>query len=74
MLDTEAILEKYYADNREAHDLLLLHSRQVRDYALALLDRRPGLQGKIDRAFVAEAAMLHDIGIGLCDAPATCAP
>ena len=69
MLDTEALLEKYYADNREAHDLLLRHSRQVRDYALALLDRRPELQGEIDRDFVAEAAMLHDIGIGQCDAP-----
>ena len=41
MLDTEALLEKYYADNREAHDLLLRHSRQVRDYALALLDALP---------------------------------
>lgn len=69
MLDTEALLEKYYAGNREARDLLLRHSRQVRDYALALLDRRPELRGQVDRGFVAEAAMLHDIGIGQCDAP-----
>lgn len=47
--------------------LLLLHSRQVADKCLACCDCHPGLH--LDRAFVEEAAMLHDIGIRWCHAP-----
>lgn len=61
-------MKKYYADNREAYEILLTHSRQVRDYALELLEHHPELKD-VDRTFVAEAAMLHDIGIFMCNAP-----
>ncbi len=67
-LDTEALLAKYYASNPRAHELLLRHSRAVRDFALQILRVRPHLAG-VDGEFVAQAAMLHDIGIFLCWAP-----
>ena len=44
-----------------------VHSRQVTERALRIADAHPELA--IDRPFVQEAAMLHDIGIFLCDAP-----
>ena len=40
------------------------------DFALRVADRHPELH--IDRQFVEEAAMLHDIGIFRCDAPGIC--
>jgi len=62
-----ALIDKYYHDSPELHALLLRHSEQVRDRALRIIDAHPDM--KIDREFVAQAAMLHDIGIIYCDAP-----
>ena len=62
-----ALLEKYYDKESELYRILLTHSEQVRDKALAVADKHPELNA--DRAFIAEAAMLHDIGIFLTDAP-----
>ncbi len=67
MLDTNQIIEEYYTKGEELHYILMTHSRQVRDYALSLSDKHPELT--LDREFITEAAMLHDIGIFLCDAP-----
>jgi len=47
--------------------LLLKHSRQVADRSLLICDRHPEL--RLDREFLEEAAMLHDIGICRCHAP-----
>ena len=71
MIDYEAIISKYYAGNPELQQILLAHSRQVADRALAILRLHPEWveQGLVDPAFVEEAAMLHDIGVVLCDAP-----
>ena len=49
------------------YDTLVCHSTAVRDKALTLAARHPELH--IDTAFVAEAAMLHDIGIFETNAP-----
>jgi len=68
MLDTEKLLKKYYCNNDKAYELLIRHSMQVRDFALEILDKHSGLDF-VDNGFVSEAAMLHDIGIFLCDAP-----
>ncbi len=68
MIAVYNLIAKYYANNPPLHQLLLKHSEQVRDKALAIVDKHPDLQA--DRNFVAEAALLHDIGIYLCDAPA----
>ena len=62
-----SLIHKYYASQPELEALLLTHSQQVADEALRVADRHPELQ--LDRDFLYEAAMLHDIGIIHCDAP-----
>lgn len=66
-MDYIAIIDKYYSDNDKLRHLLLEHSMAVADKALAIVDSHSDL--KVNRAFIKEAAMLHDIGIFLCDAP-----
>ncbi len=61
------IIDKYYSDNEELRQILITHSKAVTARALQICDRHPELG--LDRQFVEEAAMLHDIGIFLCDAP-----
>ena len=68
MLNASDIINKYYADNEPLRQLLVKHSKQVTNRALEIACRRPELP--IDTDFVAQAAMLHDIGIFLTDAPA----
>lgn len=63
----EAIIQKYYPEDNDLRRLLLHHSRQVAQRALMVADRHPEL--KLDRDFLYRAAMLHDIGICLTDAP-----
>lgn len=66
-MDYMAIIDKFYAQQDELRNILLTHSRSVADKALAIADAHPELP--IDRQFVEEAAMLHDIGVFLCNAP-----
>ncbi|MDR2840756.1 MAG: HDIG domain-containing protein [Paludibacter sp.] len=61
------LIEKYYEPSSKLYKLLVAHSEQVRDKALFIARQNPELQ--IDTTFVAEAAMLHDIGIFMCYAP-----
>ena len=61
-----ALIDKYYPEENELKHILLNHSRSVADKALELATRHPELG--INRQFVEEAAMLHDIGIFLTDA------
>ncbi len=61
------IIDKYFPIGSEIHYVLVKHSEDVRNKALEIAKNHPEL--KIDTEFVAEAAMLHDIGIFLCDAP-----
>ena len=71
MIDYLALIDKYYASQPELRHVLVTHSRQVADRALLIIDRHPQWEkeGQVDRTFVEEAAMLHDIGIIFCDAP-----
>ncbi|MDO4981046.1 MAG: HD domain-containing protein [Prevotellaceae bacterium] len=69
-MNYQSIIDKYYADDNQLRHILLTHSRAVADFALRVADRHPELH--IDRQFVEEAAMLHDIGIFRCDAPGIC--
>lgn len=71
MIDYEALIAKYCAENTELQHILLTHSRQVANRALAILQSHPQWvdSGEVDPIFVEEAAMLHDIGVVLCDAP-----
>ena len=70
-MDYLALIDKYYAGFPELRHILLTHSRQVADRSLSIIDRHPEWEadGLVDRQFVEEAAMLHDIGIIFCDAP-----
>ena len=71
------IIYKYYGNYPALREILVTHSRQVADRALRIIDAHPewtngeGANGEclVDRQFVEEAAMLHDIGIIFCDAP-----
>ena len=69
MIDSYRIIEHFYPDDTALRRLLLKHSMQVRDRALAILDKlAPGIVC-VDRMLVENGAMLHDIGIIQCHAP-----
>ncbi len=61
------IIYKYYPTDDALRRLLLRHSRQVADRALSVARKHPELQ--LDTEFLERAAMLHDIGVFLTDAP-----
>jgi uncharacterized protein len=65
--DPIVIIEQYYEPGTKAYDYLIRHGRMVADKALEIAERVDWLPpGKL---FIEEAAMLHDIGIYLTDAP-----
>lgn len=67
-IDIRKIIDKYYgAGDSRLKEILLVHSRSVTARALHIVDAHPEL--RLDRRFVEEAAMLHDIGILKCHAP-----
>lgn len=66
MVDAKAIIKKYYPKGK-ARSILLTHGKDVRDFALEIVDKHPELGA--DREFVAEAAMLHDIGVFKVNSP-----
>lgn len=63
----DELIDKYYSDNAPLREILLIHSRSVADMALDVARRHPELGA--DEPFLYEAAMLHDIGVFLTDAP-----
>ena len=67
MIDVYSIIDKYYSASSELRHILITHSEQVRDRALHIIDQHA--KWSVDRDFVSEAAMLHDIGIIYCNAP-----
>lgn len=66
-MNWENIIDKYYGTEGALRHILITHSRSVAMKALQIADAHPELE--IDRQFVMEAAMLHDIGIIATDAP-----
>lgn len=61
------LIDKYYPEHNELRHILITHSTLVMERAVRICDAHPELG--MDRTFVQEAAMLHDIGIVRCDAP-----
>ncbi|WP_372370538.1 HD domain-containing protein [Candidatus Uabimicrobium sp. HlEnr_7] len=53
------IIEKYYTPGSEVYNVLFTHSKMVMKKAVAVASKFP----EIDRDFIREAALLHDIGI-----------
>ena len=66
-MDYNLIIQKYYNGNPELLNILLKHSKAVADKAIAIAKAHPELP--IDRQFLLEAAMVHDIGIIKTNAP-----
>ena len=61
------LIDAYYPEDNERKHILLVHSRLVAEKALCIADGHPELN--LDKDFLYEAGMLHDIGIFLTDAP-----
>ena len=55
------VIERFYTKDTDLYNLLVLHSRQVADLSIAILDKHTEIPA--DRSFVYRAAMLHDIGV-----------
>lgn len=60
------IINKYYTPGSQLWNLLTQHSRSVAEKALRCAEHN---HCNVDKNFVYEAAMLHDIGIFRCNAP-----
>lgn len=65
------VIRKYYKPGSKSYRFLVEHSKSVTGKALEVAQRFEKLHPeiKLDLQFVGEAAMLHDIGIFLTDAP-----
>ncbi|MBQ8542372.1 MAG: HDIG domain-containing protein [Bacteroidaceae bacterium] len=66
-MNVNEIIDKYYPSNDELKRIYLVHARKVASLSLEMAARHPEL--KMDKKFIEEAAMLHDIGIFLTNAP-----
>lgn len=66
-MDVKAIIDRYYPVENELKNIYNIHAEKVTSLALEMAARHPELN--IDTDFVKEAAMLHDLGIFLTDAP-----
>lgn len=67
MTDPLSLIRKYYPEDNELRRILLTHSESVARKALDVAERHPELA--LDRTFLHDAALLHDVGIFLTDAP-----
>lgn len=66
-MNYKLLIDKYYPEDNELRHILVNHSQSVARKALQIVSFHPELH--LDAQFVEEAAMLHDIGIFLTDAP-----
>lgn len=66
-MDVYKIIDRFYPLDDELKNIYIIHAKKVTELALGMAAKHPELN--IDTAFVEEAAMLHDIGIFLTDAP-----
>ena len=66
-IDVKGVIDRYYPIENELKNIYMIHAVKVTDMALEMARKHPELN--IDLQFVEEAAMLHDLGIFLTDAP-----
>ena len=64
-----ALIRKYYHRHPKAHEILLNHSRKVTRRAVKIARKLITKGTHIDIRFLAEAAMLHDIGMIFTNTP-----
>jgi len=55
------IINEYYEEGTPQYDILVTHSRAVAKKALEIAEMHPEMN--LDKDFIYEAAMLHDLGI-----------
>ena len=67
MIDSLKIIEKYIDPDSRAYLILVEHSTAVKNLAIKIADHNP--QFDIDRDLLAQASMLHDIGMIKTNAP-----
>ncbi|MCC8146496.1 MAG: HD domain-containing protein [Bacteroidales bacterium] len=60
------IIKKYYNEDSELYKILLTHSTAVAEKSLEILNMHP--EWSLDKDFIYESALLHDIGIFQTDA------
>ena len=60
-MDALSIINKCYSEKHDCKDILITHSKSVADKAIQIANNHPELN--LDKDFLYEAAMLHDIGI-----------
>ncbi|MDR0769474.1 MAG: HDIG domain-containing protein [Dysgonamonadaceae bacterium] len=61
------IIDKYYLENDDLRKVLLSHGLSVAEKALSIAEMHPEMN--MDKDFIYEAAILHDLGIFKTDAP-----
>ena len=66
-INVKEIIDFYYPKDDELKKIYIVHAEKVTALALEMARRHPELG--VDMQFVEEAAMLHDLGIFLTDAP-----
>lgn len=66
-MNVREIIDKYYPVDDELKEIYMVHAHKVADLSLELAGKHPELN--MDMQFIEEAAMLHDLGIFLTDAP-----
>lgn len=67
IMDWKHLIDKYCGGNTALKEILITHSSGVARKALSIAEAHPELH--LDRGFLLEAAMLHDIGIVGTNAP-----
>ena len=60
-MNWQEIIDKYYIEDNELKNILIIHSQSVARKALQIVSLHPELH--LDANFISEGAMLHDIGI-----------
>lgn len=66
-INVREIIDCYYPEDNELKRIYNVHAEKVTSLALEMAHRHPELE--LDLQFIREAAMLHDLGIFLTDAP-----
>ena len=66
-MDYREIIDAYYPLDNELKKIYNVHAEKVTELALEMARKHPELE--LDLQFIEEAAMLHDLGIFLTDAP-----
>ncbi|MDT8441428.1 MAG: HDIG domain-containing protein [Desulfuromonadales bacterium] len=69
MLQPHILIDRVYAGQDTAREILLAHSRQVATMAVAIARRLVARGEPVDVNFVEQAAWLHDIGVLYTRAP-----